>query len=137
MIEKIFLIFLMFFALSYSYTPACIVTRRLCEITGYSVGGKIPNRDDYSRIIETVDILNSYLKKNQKIKLIGCNDSIEVKNKEKLSFKRARELFQLLRFYGLREDIKVKLLGMGDEKYRNRNDTREGRCLNRRVEIIF
>ena len=54
-----------------------------------------------------------------------------------MSYKRAEELYELLKFYGLREDIEVELSGMADEKPRARNDTAEGKFLNRRVEIIL
>ncbi|MBP9478383.1 MAG: hypothetical protein KBF12_07155 [Sebaldella sp.] len=80
--KKVFYVFLCFFSLSYSYIPACVVTKGSCVIIGYNIGGEIPNQSEHSDIIETVDFLNLFLKKNQKIKLVGHTDSFEVKNKK-------------------------------------------------------
>ena len=135
--KKVFCVFLCFFSLSYSYISPCSVAKGLCRIMEYNIGGEIPNQSEHSNIIETVTILNFCLKKNQKIKLVGHTDSFEVKNKKKLSYKRAKELEVLLKFYGLREDIEIELSGVGSTENLSRNNTPEGRYFNRRVEILF
>ena len=135
--KKVFLAFLVFFSISYSEIPVCMPWRGWCLISGYRIGGEVPNIPEHADVALVTDILNNYLKENQKIKFIGYTDSTEVRDKKKLSYKRAEELYELMRFYGLREDVKVEILGRSDEKPWSTNSSAEGRYQNRRVEIIL
>ena len=77
------------------------------------------------------------MKENQKIKIIGSTDSAEVKNKKKLSYKRAEELHELMIFYGFRKDIEVEPSGMRAEEPMASNNSAEGRFNNRRAVIRY
>ena len=41
--KKVFLAFLVFFGVSYSHIPACVVSKGICVVQGYKAGGDTPD----------------------------------------------------------------------------------------------
>lgn len=90
-----------------------------CIVRDYSRDSGIPDISHRAETAEIADLLNNYLKENQKIKITDFTHSAKVKNKKKLSYKRAEELYELMIFYGFRKDIEAKLSGRGEKKQRH------------------
>ena len=135
--RKIFgLFFIMFFSL-YPYIPACRPITGMCRITGYKIRGNQVFESEMPIVKEIIEILNNSLGENVKIKIVGHTDNLESLQKMKLSRARALETYNLMKEYGLREDIEVEIIGVGSLEAIADNGSDIGRYLNRRVEILF
>ena len=117
--------------------PACIPATRRCLILGYKIRGDQVSESEMSTVKEITEILNNFLRKNAKIEIVGHTDNLESLQKMKLSRARALETYNLMKEYGLREDIEVEIIGVGSLEAIADNGSDIGRYLNRRVEILF
>ena len=117
--------------------PACIPATRRCLILDYKIRGDQVSESEMSTVKEITEILNNFLIENVKIKIVGHNDNKESIRKKKLSRTRALETYNLMKEYGLREDIEVEIIGAGSSEPLADNSEASGRYFNRRVEILF
>lgn len=109
-----------------------------CVINGFAVDGRLPNEGEVEQIKLFVDVLNDYAK-SAKIRIVGHTDSSGSDSYNmKLGMTRATNIAKLLSEYGLKPEIEI--LGVsskGKHEPTATNDTKDGRYLNRRVEILF
>ncbi len=118
-------------------TPACIPTTRRCRILDYKVREDQLSESEMPVVKEITEILNNFLRENAKIKIVGHTDNKESIRRKRLSRARALEIYNLMKEYGLREDIEVEIIGAGSLEAISDNSIESGRYFNRRVEILF
>ena len=116
----------------------CVPIEGKCVIRGFKVNGETLNVSEEADLRGIVYKLNNFGRKGS-IDIVGYTDSDgSEKYNLKLSLKRAKNVAKLLRVYGLSERfIFGKIIGKGESKPVDTNDTIEGRYNNRRVEIFF
>lgn len=116
----------------------CSDEERICIINGFAVDGRLPNNAEIEQVKAFVNVLNDYAK-SAVINIVGHTDSTgsDAYN-NKLGLSRATNIAKLLQENGLKDTIKIKSIDTkGETSPRATNATKDGRYINRRVEIIF
>ena len=118
--------------------PPCIITDGKCVVHGFKVDGEKINKYESYDLKYIANMLNTHIEKGS-LEIIGHTDSTgSRKHNLKLSLERAINAAKLLREYGLDKRFSiVKIIGKGEEKPMDTNETVEGRYNNRRVEIFI
>lgn len=116
----------------------CSDEEKICIINGFAVDGRLPNDAEVEQVKAFVEVLNDYAT-SAVINIVGHTDSTgsDAYN-NKLGLSRATNIAKLLQENGLKESIKIRAIDTkGESAPRATNATKDGRYLNRRVEIIF
>jgi hypothetical protein len=102
----------------------------------YPTSAVEPGREYNPLLLELTDVLKTPIRKNYRLVLKGYSDAGETKGPDlRLSALRAERLKSALsQTYGL-DGSRISAQGLGNAGPISRNETPEGRSLNRRVEI--
>lgn len=117
---------------------SCDEVAKECVIHGFKVDGRMPNDEEQQNIVEIAALINDFAGTGY-ADIIGHTDSTgsDAYN-DKLSVARAQSVTKLLQEAGLTDGIKIlSISGKGEKEPMATNATKEGRYLNRRVEIKF
>ncbi|WP_067139223.1 OmpA family protein [Oceanivirga salmonicida] len=116
----------------------CSSETKICTIYGFKVDGRVPNAQEQKNLKEIVDMVNNFAVSGD-IDVVGHTDATgSVKYNQKLSVERAKQITMLLQKYGLSNSIKVNsITGKGELEPAATNKTKQGRYMNRRVELKF
>ncbi len=105
------------------------------QITTVHFGLESSKVIDTSSLSQTIDILNSY--PQAKVEILGYSDTTgSVDYNQKLTTQRAEAVSGKLQAEGIKSNRMI-VKGMGDANPVASNETREGREMNRRVELII
>lgn len=116
----------------------CNEETKVCIINGFAVSKREPNAQEKQNIAEIAELINEFAGEGY-ADITGHTDSDgkDVYN-DKLSLDRAKMVVKLLKEAGLRDGIKIRSIsGKGEKEPIASNKTKEGKYLNRRVEIKF
>lgn len=116
----------------------CNEETKVCVINGFAVSKREPNAQEKQNIAEIAALINEFAGEGY-ADITGHTDSDgSDKYNDKLSLDRAQMVVKLLKESGLTEGIKIKSIsGKGEKEPIASNKTKEGKYLNRRVEIKF
>ncbi|WP_067139970.1 OmpA family protein [Oceanivirga salmonicida] len=116
----------------------CGTTTNLCTIRGFEVDGREPSAEEKESLRQIVKILNVYYK-DKIIDIVGHTDNTASHDyNSTLGLTRATNVVKYLQEYGLDKSIVIrKVSSRGETEIVERNDTPQGRYMNRRVELFF
>ena len=116
----------------------CSEEEKVCVIHGFKVDEGMPNEEEKENIKEIVALINEFSGTGY-VDVIGHTDSTgSYEYNDKLAVLRAENVTKLLREAGLNPGLKVSSIsGRGEMEPMATNKTKEGRYLNRRVELKF
>lgn len=116
----------------------CSANEKKCVVRGYKYNVGTIAEGEKAVVKRIVEILNEDAKGGV-IDLVGYTDNTGSRSGNlKLSVKRAEEVAELMRAYGLDRKFSFgEITGKGEENPSDTNSTAAGRYNNRRVEIYF